>query len=223
MKTILSFFVVASAAVAAAQLPYNQGFQYGQQTQSRPNRTQPKLLSSVTPTETVRVLETQQDELALTEDEDASLNQLAPNLLAATTSEDKAFGEVSKVLTPKQAARLEELIVQDLGYGSITLADVRSKLAFTKEQTAQVTPLLAEFEAAKSAILQLKTDATAARAAVSQVAQVMNGSLQAILTPEQTTKLHDLAGKQAGGPAPATGSPTPPSTPPASGPSNKAP
>lgn len=134
----------------------------------------------------------------MTSDEYSILPRLAPTLPAATTSEDQAFGSVSRVLTSTQTSRLEELLVQDLGYGAVALSDVRMKLGLSTDQTMQITGLLSTLESAKKAIIGLNTDANRTKSAVSQVAASANQSIEAALTADQRSKLQSLAGKNLG-------------------------
>jgi hypothetical protein len=205
MKTVLILMLAAAAAFSAAQVPsypYPRNSGAGPASQGQASNGQRGSNSkanakagNVVPTEVIRVLSTTsaQKELSLTSDELASLGEISRNILAVNTSEGDAFAAVSKALTTTQIAKLQQLMVEDLGYGALALSAVRSKLTLTEAQSSQVSTLVDIQEAAKRAILSQSSNADSAVKAVSQLASLTNSALAKILTSTQDSALHKLA------------------------------
>ena len=150
-------------------------------------------------TETLRILSMKavQTDLSLTASEASALSDAARTLRSGATTEDAALAVVSKVLTAAQAARLKELLVQDLGYSSLALSDVRARLSLTDDQTAQIAGLVSTLETAKAA-LATSTDVAAAAKAGSALMVKTSAELAKVLTADQDAKLRALAGRALG-------------------------
>ena len=136
-------------------------------------------------------------DLALTLSEATALGQIARALRGTSVTEDTALAAVSKALTTEQAARLKELLVQDLGYNSLALASVRGQLSLTDDQATQIVSLVSTLEAAKTAIAT-STDASAATKARATLMSKTSSELAELLTEDQDKKLRSLAGRALG-------------------------
>lgn len=164
------------------------------------NRSVPQTRVATTPTsETVRLvsLSAVQNDLGLTLNQWTGINAAVRSLRGASTTEDQALATVSKALTAAQSARLKELLVQDLGYGSLALTDVRAQLTLTAEQAKSMTFVLSTFDTAKKALASASPEA--AQKALADLQSQTNASLAKLLTSEQDAKLRSLAGRALGG------------------------
>lgn len=195
MKVFASFVLVSAAVVSFAQIgPPPGGPPTGVPPQGGRSQSQsqsPRQPAAQTQTETVRLLSLSsvQNDLGLNLTEWTALNKVVRTLKGASVTEDEALAAVSQVLTTAQVNRLKELLVQDLGYGSLALSDVRSRLALTTEQAAQVDSILSLLAAAKKG---------AAPGAVKGLQAQANAQLAKVLTADQDAKLRGLAGKALG-------------------------
>ena len=198
LATALALAVLSPIVLAQGGPPPRQSGMGGppQGTSSRPNG--PSVAVSME-TETIRLLgmRSVQSDLALTSEEFNALGTIARTLRGATATEDTALAAVSKALTADQLARLKELLVQDLGYNALALADVRAKLSLSDEQVERITSLVSTTEIAKSA-LAASTDAASATRAKATLAAKTSAELAKVLTEDQDKKLRALAGKALG-------------------------
>ncbi len=200
MKVFASVFLLTATALSFAQMgpppggpPMGappQGGRSQSQSQSQSARQQPAPQTQ-TQTETVRLLSLSsvQNDLGLNLTEWTALNRVVRTLKGSSVTEDQALAAVSQVLTTAQVNRLKELLVQDLGYGSLALSDVRSRLSLTTDQAAQIDSILSLVATAKK---------SAAPGSVKALQAQANAQLAKVLTADQDTKLRGLAGKALG-------------------------
>lgn len=146
-------------------------------------------------TETIWLLTlaTVQKDLGLTRDEYDALGTTAKSLKTGAT-EDTALAAVAKVLTADQTTRLKELLVQDLGYNALALADVRAALSLTADQQTAITALVSSLQTSTQAVVATP-DAAATRA---RLRSQTSANLAKLLTAEQDAKLRNLAGRALG-------------------------
>jgi hypothetical protein len=201
MKTVYGLVLFSLAGSVFAQAPWQRFPEQGPQQQnpqnSRTNQATAAPSASTITTETIRLLglKSVQEDITMTENEYTDLSQLANTLPAASTTEDQAYTAVSKVLTKTQSDRLEQLLIQDLGFGSLEISDVRTKLNLSSDQTTQINALVASLQTAKQAILGMNSSAVASVQAISKVANSTDLSLEVALTADQRTKLKGMVGK----------------------------
>ena len=93
----------------------------------RTSRSTPPVPNSTTVAETIRILglSNVQKDLGLTSAELEGLAGVARNV----ATEDAAVAAASRILTTAQTNRLLELLGQDMGYGALQIAAVRTPLA----------------------------------------------------------------------------------------------
>jgi len=191
MKGFASVVLLAVTVVSFAQMGLPPGGQGGPPPQGGRGQGQAQVARQPvgeSQTETVRLLSLSavQNDLGLNLTEWTALNRVVRTLKGASVTEDQALAAVGKVLTMDQVNRLKELLVQSLGYGSLALSDVRSRLSLTTDQAAQVESILGLLAAAKKG---------AAPGAVKGLQARANEQLAKVLTAEQDAKLRALAGK----------------------------
>lgn len=196
ISLVLAFAALSPIVLAQAGPPPRTGGQMG--GAGRPSGG-PPAASKSTETETIRLLRLSsvQSDLGLTSDEATQLGVAARSLQGTTATEDTALATVAKVLTSDQVNRLKELLVQDLGYNSLAIADVRAQLSLTADQTTQITSLVSTLETAKAALAS-STDASAANKATSTLMAKTSSDLAKVLTQDQDKKLRSLAGRALG-------------------------
>ncbi len=194
MKTnLIVVLVTLAGAVAANAQAGPQGGRQPQVNGAAP-RTASQPVASTTEAIHLLSLTAVQTDLAMTADQWSALNSLASQLQAGSASEDQSLAAVGGVLTETQTKRLKELIVQDMGYGSLALTSIREELDLSADQTSQITTLTATFDSVKKA-LATATNAALSQTALTQLRKETNAGLAKILTSSQDTKLRSLAGK----------------------------
>lgn len=155
---------------------------------------------SLARTETVRVLSlaSVQKELSITRGQYMALDKAAATLNGKISTEDEAASAVSMLLTEEQNVRLQELLIQDMGYGALALSGVREKLSLTADQSSRITEAVTTLTTAKTAILTGTNDASTAGKALGELARTVNTTLSKVLTGEQDKAFRALAGKSLG-------------------------
>lgn len=159
------------------------------------NRTAPAAEASYS-TETIRLLamKSVQTELAITATELTALGTIAQGLQSASTTEESALTAVAKVLTAAQVTRLKELLVQDMGYGSLAIASIREDLKLSTEQTTRITTIVASLASSKAALQGTTTD----RSTVQRLTAAASAQMGKVLTADQDAELRARAGKAVG-------------------------
>lgn len=173
--------------------PARNGMPTGRANQSsRPSNGQ---TSDLTATIQLLARTDVQKELALTSAQYNQLSQIAQALSKQSATEETARNAVAKVLSTAQTTRLTELLIQYLGYGSLTFADVRAKLTLTSEQQARIADILTQAAQSKKTIKSTAANADLASRATANLDRQANELLSKVLTSEQDKALRALAGK----------------------------
>lgn len=196
-KLFLGLALTVATSLAGAQgrpQPMPPSGQSGS-PMSAPQRTNTaKSVSSVEMPETIRLLSLRsvETELGMTQAQWNTLNNIAGKLISSGASEQQSLDAVSPTLSEAQLTRLKELLVQDLGYGSLALNDVRDSLALSSDQLTQIVSLISSYDTVRKALLTSTSDVSKA---LTQLRTTTNNSLAKVLTAEQDTKIKSLTGK----------------------------
>lgn len=144
--------------------------------------------------ETMRLLglRSVETEIGMTQAQWNALNSIASKLIASGATEQQSLDAVSGSLSEAQVNRLKELLVQDLGYGSLALKDVQDALMLSSDQLSQIVSLISSYDTVRKALLTSTSDVSKA---ITQLRTTTNSSLAKVLTAEQDAKLKSLAGK----------------------------
>jgi len=161
-------------------------------------RTQPAKATEVSATIQLLSRSDVEKDLGITAEQYSQLSQVARTLSTQSVTEDTACASVSKVLTATQMSRLTELLVRYLGYGSLALSSVRSKLELTTEQQAQIANILSQLSQSRQVVQSTATSDLAAARGKAELQKQANTLLGKVLTSEQDASLRTLAGKALG-------------------------
>lgn len=153
------------------------------------SRSAPPVPNSTTVAETIRILglSNVQKDLGLTSAELKGLAGVARNV----ATEDAAVAAASRILTTAQTNRLLELLVQDMGYGALQIAAVRTPLGLSAEQTQATEAILSDLATTKRSF-------ATANLSTARAESQTNAALAKLLTAEQDVKLRSLAGRALG-------------------------
>ena len=199
MRIIASFTLVSTAACAWCQMgplpggmgqggpPMRSGGMGQGQVQGRGNSQSQGARMSVTETIRLLSLKAVQNDLQIDAQQYSALSTVARTAQGTTLTEDQALSAVGKVLTVAQTTRLTELLVQDMGYGSLALSSVRAKVDLKADQATAITALTSTLDDTKKAGVSSQ--------ALASMRTKTNAALAKLLTAEQDAKLRALAGK----------------------------
>jgi hypothetical protein len=95
-------------------------------------------------------------------------------------------------------ARLTELLIQYLGYGALSLSDVRAKLNLTADQQTRISDVLTQLVQAKRTVRHSASNASAAQQAIDELQTQAKNLLGKVLNSAQDTALRTLAGQSLG-------------------------
>lgn len=155
-------------------------------------------VQSVTVTIELLGMTSVQRDLAITAEQYAALSALAAKAQSTGLTEDAVRASAATILSAAQSARLTELLVQYLGYGSLAFADVRAKLELSEDQEARIADILTGLAAAKRAVVSTATTASALQRATAELQSSANARLAKVLTEDQDKRLRAQAGKPIG-------------------------
>ena len=199
MKLFTALALAALSPIVLAQNgppPQRGGMARQSNTVSAPSTKMATNRAVSQESETIRILRLKavQVDLGLSQTELQELSSIALSLSRTSATEEIAYTAVSQALTAAQATRLQQLLVQDLGYNALALSDVREQLFLQDSQSAQIASLVSTLEAAKSALASSLDVASAASAKTSLLAKA-GAKLAKVLTADQDKKLRSLAGR----------------------------
>lgn len=166
--------------------------------QAPPTQNANAATTTATATAQLLAMANVQKDLALTTRQLSQLSQIVRAANAQGSSESAVRAAVAKALSEAQANRLTELLIQYLGYGALTLSDVRAKLDLTAEQHSSIVEIFTSADQAKKALQSNATNPGAAAQVSARLQAETNQRLARVLTPQQDAALRKLAGRAIG-------------------------
>jgi len=204
LKRTAILFALTASTLALAQGPPPRGGA-GQrpppqtnQTSNRPGPPQNRTSTSTAATSATITLLSRTDvqrDLAITADQYSQLSQIARSVSGQTASEDSIRASVARALSSDQINRLTELTIQYLGYGALSLSDVRANLKLSTDQEARISEILSSLAQSKQTLQAAASNPSAAQKALAELQSQANGQLAKVLSADQDKLLRAMAGR----------------------------